>query len=170
MIQFGDSRLPARFWAKVQLSHYPNRNPDLGRCWVWTASRSTSGYGQFGWEGKVAGAHRLAYQILVGPIAEGLQCDHRCWCRYCVNPNHIRLATSQENTANMSENGRVVRARPGEANGNSKLTSIQIFEILRLYGEGGYTQREIGAMFLVSDVTISLIVRRENWSHLRKLA
>ena len=109
---FGDPRLPARFWAKVQIGTVPTHRPDLGPCWVWMASRKRGGYGQFGagrrGEGMVY-AHRFAYERLVGPIPDGLELDHICHndsgcpggptCahRRCVNLAHIKTVTHAEN-------------------------------------------------------------------------
>lgn len=70
-----------RFWNKV------NRTGD---CWEWTASRTGSGYGQFGarpterWL-----AHRYSYTAARGPIPDGMEIDHLCRNRVCVNPDHL---------------------------------------------------------------------------------
>ena len=42
-------------------------------------------------------AHRFAYEMLVGPIPEGLDLDHLCRVRHCVNPNHLEPVTRSEN-------------------------------------------------------------------------
>jgi hypothetical protein len=94
--RFGDPRLPKRFWDKVKISENTYR-PDLGPCWEWIASRCSFGYGNFYWEGRVQGAHRIAYEILVGPIAAGLETDHLCTNPPCVNPNHLEPVTRSEN-------------------------------------------------------------------------
>jgi len=96
---FGDSRLPPRFWAKVRIGSIPTHRPDLGPCWEWTASQVGNGYGQFGtWTGNGNNrAHRVAYTSLVGPIPAGLQSDHLCRNRLCVNPEHLELVTLREN-------------------------------------------------------------------------
>lgn len=81
-----------RFWMKVE------KGSD---CWNWAGALDTLGYGQFA--GSVNGekgrsmAHRFAYEILVGLIPEGLEVDHRCSNRKCVNPAHLRLATRKQN-------------------------------------------------------------------------
>ena len=66
-------------------------------CWEWTACRSKDGYGFFGINGKNKYAHRVAYEMLVGPIPEGLELDHLCVNPPCVNPAHLEPVTRQEN-------------------------------------------------------------------------
>lgn len=77
---------PDRFFAKV----------DVGLCWEWTGCVTSNGYGQFR-DGKVVLAHRWAYEHLVGPVPEGLELDHLCRVRHCVNPDHLEPVTRAEN-------------------------------------------------------------------------
>ena len=80
----------ALFWAKVDKS-------DPEGCWLWTGALS-DGYGSFGIEGhRTKGAHRYAYETLVGPVPSGLQLDHLCRVRNCVNPDHLEPVTQREN-------------------------------------------------------------------------
>lgn len=71
-----------RFWSKVEKTT---------TCWNWIGAKSHQGYGQFtdhtsrsNWP-----AHRLAYELAVGPIPDGLQLDHLCRNRACVRPDHL---------------------------------------------------------------------------------
>lgn len=102
-LQLGDSRLPARFWAKVRLGSVPSYRPDLGSCWEWTASGNQAGYGRLNVRSSDGSkrhvlAHRLAYEALIGSIPTGLESDHLCRNHACVNPGHLELVTSRENT------------------------------------------------------------------------
>jgi len=66
-------------------------------CWLWTASVSTGGYGNFSLDGGTHPAHRVAYEANIGPIPDGLELDHLCRTRNCVNPNHLEIVTHIEN-------------------------------------------------------------------------
>lgn len=68
-------------------------------CWLWTGAINRHGYGQFLLsDGKRRAAHRVVYEVMVGPIPEGLQLDHLCRNRACVNADHLEPVTSRENT------------------------------------------------------------------------
>lgn len=91
-----------RFWAKVDKEGpVPVHRPELGPCWVWTAHVNKGvGYGQFSPKhGVQVGAHRFAYELTNGPIADGYEVHHRCHTRRCVRPEHLAAATRSENMA-----------------------------------------------------------------------
>lgn len=79
-----------RFWEKVDKS---------GSCWIWTDSLH-DGYGGLGVFGRVVRAHRFSFELHYGPIPPGMQVDHLCRKRSCVNPTHLRLVTSAQNAQN----------------------------------------------------------------------
>lgn len=68
-----------------------------GGCWEWIGTRKDNGYGTFGLKKQQFYAHRVAYEAAKGAIPVGMQIDHICMNRPCVNPEHLRLATRSEN-------------------------------------------------------------------------
>ena len=65
-------------------------------CWIWTAGISSNGYAVF-WDRGPKKAHRFAYERFVGPVPAGLELDHLCRVRHCVNPEHLEPVTRAEN-------------------------------------------------------------------------
>lgn len=76
-----------RFWERVEKTE---------SCWLWHG-RLHKGYGHIVVVGVAQPAHRFAYELLVGPIPAGLQLDHLCRVRHCVNPTHLEPVTCKEN-------------------------------------------------------------------------
>ena len=67
-------------------------------CWLWTGNISGgTGYGGINYKNRQQGAHRVVYELLVGPIPDGLELDHLCRVRRCVNPGHLEPVTHREN-------------------------------------------------------------------------
>ena len=78
-----------RFIEKVEFS--------ADGCWNWTGYVKPNGYGQFFFDGDLRYAHRVAHALFIGPIPDGLNIDHLCRNKRCVNPAHLEAVTQREN-------------------------------------------------------------------------
>lgn len=105
-----------------------------GDCWIWTKSQTWNGYGIAAFEGHGTTAHRVTYQLVKGPIPEGMDLDHLCRNRLCVNPDHLEPVTRKENLErgfeargckggheNIDENFSLVRRSDGRIERRCKL-------------------------------------------------
>lgn len=81
--------LEERFWAKVEKTD---------GCWLWQGYKTVMGYGRINVDGHAVGAHRVAYEMLVGPIPVALTLDHLCRNPGCVRPDHLEPVTLAENS------------------------------------------------------------------------
>lgn len=113
---------PARFWEKVEPQAGPADSPaswDAPGCWEWQASCNDYGYGQYWLRRTMMKAHRVAYELLRGPIPDGLELDHICRNRRCVRPSHLEPVTTAVNTlrgeAPSAQNARLTHCRRGHA-------------------------------------------------------
>jgi len=83
-----------RFWKKVDIQ-------DVESCWNWTGSLMSKGYGQFSVGPRVGHknlrAHRVAYELTAGTIPSGMDLDHLCRNRRCVNPAHLEPVSASVN-------------------------------------------------------------------------
>lgn len=118
----GCSRPPTRRFAWCEMHYYRNRrygNPGpaemlvfrpqdkestlwervevTGFCWNWTGYRNRGGYGRYMHQKRMQLAHRVSYELLVGPVPDGLVIDHLCRNPSCVNPDHLEPVTNAEN-------------------------------------------------------------------------
>ncbi|WKB55159.1 HNH endonuclease [Eleftheria terrae] len=106
-------------------------------------------------------AHRVAYQLEVGPIPKGLVVCHCCDNRACVNPRHLFVATQRENVLDMVRKGRR-RWPAGECHPRARLTSEQVLAIRR----DTRSSSQIRAEYKISKSTLSDLRHRKSWRHL----
>jgi hypothetical protein len=95
----------ARFWSKVDKSGGPDA------CWLWTARKAKTGYGNFKVGGEMTRAHRVSWTITNGPIPHdgsyhGICVCHKCDVKLCCNPSHLFLGTNADNVADRGAKGR----------------------------------------------------------------
>lgn len=100
-----------RFWAKVDKTE---------TCWVWTGAKRDGGYGVFKAE-RLVPAHRFSYQMATGSaVPADMEVDHICHNPSCVNPEHLRAVTPQQNQENKSGPPRNNRSGVRGVSWNSK--------------------------------------------------
>lgn len=158
--------IAARFWKFVRKSTEPDG------CWEWQGS-TLHGYGQFMWYSRIPrGAHRVSWEMVYGPVPDGLWVLHRCDNRPCVRLNHLFLGTSQDNTADMVAKGRGTigdrnpsrlypdRVVRGERHPFAKLTDAQVEEIRARVAAGGVTHQQLATEYGVNRPHIGRIIRR----------
>lgn len=79
----------------------------IGGCWIWTGALKDNGYGDCWIDGKIVGAHRAFFSLLIGPIPIGMQVCHRCDVRCCVNPHHLFIGSRSDNMRDAAAKGRL---------------------------------------------------------------
>lgn len=132
-------------------------------CWLWKGCTSR-GYGVLRASSprRQLFAHRLSYEMHVGPVAKGLFVCHHCDNRACVNPEHLFLGTNAENTQDKVNKGRQVK---GAQVNTSKLTAAEVREMRRLNSEEGVPRSRLVQIYGVTRHTVHMILHRKTWSH-----
>lgn len=154
-----------RFWK------YLDRRGD-DECWAWKSAHSTHGYGILS-DTRLTClyAHRLAYQLLVGPIPDDLHVLHTCDNRGCLNPKHLFLGTQVDNNKDRHMKGRSSRGEAlsllsrGERNGWSKLTDVEVTSIRSDAARGVSIQAQM-QKYNLSHGCIWGIRKYKSWKHL----
>lgn len=147
-------------------------------CWLWTAAVTSQCYGRFSVGRKTLRAHRVAYELYIGIIPDGLHVLHKCDQPPCVNPEHLFLGTHADNTADMCAKGRQARVRGdtngtrlhpervvrGESHHSAKLTEEQVRAIR---AAEGLSHQCLADAYGVSRPHISYIRSSKKWAHIQ---
>ena len=145
------AKVVRRFWKKTKAGP--------GDCLLWTGAERGHGYGAFKVAQGQAGAHRVAYELVCGPIPAGLLVRHKCHTPLCVNPDHLELGTQVENLADMVAAGRHATG-PGSC--PRKLT---VKDALAAHWANllGLSLKETAGMFDVARCTVTHIRAGRCW-------
>jgi hypothetical protein len=142
-----------RFWKKVDKTSNPNG------CWEWCGAIVLNrGYGLFGFKGTKL-AHRISYELSNGSIPSNMCVCHTCDNPKCVNPQHLWLGTTQDNTEDRHIKNRSAR---GSKIGTSKLTEAQVKDIKSKQ----LRSLEYCKKYNISDTTVYRIWNNEFWKHI----
>lgn len=131
-------------------------------CWEWTAAKAGGGYGKISIQGRHHPAHRVAYELIEGPIPEGLELDHLCHTnsascpggpscphRRCVNPAHLEPVTSRENSMRAAVNGTETHCKRGHERSEANtylLNGTKFCRACNLAAVNRYKQRRRATM------------------------
>lgn len=142
-------KLINRFWQKVDKSAGPNQ------CWTWLACCDRKGYGIF----DNHKAHRISWEIINGPIPEGMFVCHHCDNPPCVNVRHLFIGNNFDNMQDRKAKGRYAVA---ELHPRTHLTNENVREI-RERCSNGEAQRAVAKRFNISQRSVGRIVHYQFW-------
>jgi hypothetical protein len=154
--------LECRFWSGV------DKSAGIDECWPWTWAIAKSGYGCITVAlGKLRTTHRVAYEMVNGPIPPGKYICHRCDNRACCNPAHLFAGDPADNTSDMWSKGRqhsYATMQKGEARHNARLNAEAVREIRRR--AGGESKSALARNYGVSITAITAVIKRKTWKHI----
>lgn len=125
----------------VDTSYY---SIDDNGCWNWLRSKSKKGYGRIWFNKKLRAAHRVTYEIKYGDIPKGLQIDHLCRNRACINPDHMEAVTPLENVRR----------------GNRAKLSLEKAAEMR---KSSLSKRELMVKYGISKPTVDRVIHNHTW-------
>jgi len=153
------ARISRLFWSKVQVV-------GLDDCWEWTASlrhkEDKGSYGSFNTGrsyGLSSSSHRVAWELVRGPILKDRLVLHKCDNSICCNPLHLFLGSQSDNMEDKLNKGRVPS---GERHSSAKLTTLQVTRIR----EDTRSQKCIAKEYGISQVRVSQIKLKKCWREL----
>ena len=143
--------LGPRFWRHVR----------FGSCFEWQGGTNAKGYGRY-WIGERGySVHRLVWEVINGPIPEGMCVLHHCDHPGCVNPRHLWLGTAGENNTNRAAKNRGLN---GGKNHRARLTEDEVRSLRRDHAAGA-TGGELSRKYGVHRAHALRIGRGLEWRH-----
>lgn len=137
-----------RFWRKVKKTK---------SCWLWIGNRNADGVARFFYNDRVECASRVSWLFKHGAIDEGLCILHKCDNPTCVRPSHLFIGTPKDNMIDAVKKGR---------NPICKFTIAGVRRVRDRY-KRGWSVQKLADHYGVAHQTISHIVRRVNWKHVK---
>lgn len=128
-------------------------------CIIWTGTLNPQGYGLIR-DGKMKGAHRVAWVLANGPIPDGLWVLHHCDNPPCINTEHLFLGTRQDNIDDKVQKNRSSRLT-GETNPAHKLTEGEVLEIRQ--NTEGLSRAALARKYNISHSQVYKVINRWNW-------
>ena len=132
-------------------------------CWFWTGAKDSCGYGTYSINRFVHKSHRYAYEFITKEKIGSRIAMHTCDVPSCVNPDHIRLGTHQDN---MKDKVKKNRQAKGEKIGVSKLTNNDVLIARNRYKNEKITYQDLADQFGVCKDTMQKAIRGIYWKHL----
>lgn len=118
-------------------------------CWEWQGTKATNGYGHVRVAGRLTTAHRHYFEQAFGQVPEGMDLDHLCRNRGCVNPGHLEV---------------VPRAVNAQRGAQARLTREDVIAIRRMHG--AMTTAQLADWFGVSAGAINGVIHRRTWTNI----
>ena len=153
-----------RFWSKVNV---PDDWKENDQCWKWIGRTDKDLYGNFSiYSYKSVRAPRFMWEFYNGSILNELQVLHKCDNPNCVNPNHLFLGTTQDNTQDKINKGRQIK---GSKIGTSILTENDVQKMLNNILNNSYLSiHEILNDFPIAKPTFENIIYKNGWKHIKQ--
>lgn len=152
MVVVHSTLVETRFWNHVDKTE---------TCWLWNGKPNKDGYGRLQVSGYPREAHRISWEINVGPIPSGMYVCHQCDIKICVRPDHLYIGTGADNISDTFG---------GERNWRAKLTLEQVDHIRKEYNSDGISYAELGRKYGVSGACVWRIIAGKSWVKMRRLA